>query len=85
MNPNPYSPTADRGSMNNTTTTTHKGDIVAVQAVDTDVWLHYQSPTGDSSDFGVMSMPCLSNEQALIVAHFLGEKLGLDPQFYPSK
>ena len=71
--------------MNNTTTTTHKGDIVAVNAYGNIVWFHYQSPTGDSSDFGVMTMECLSHEQALIIAHFLGEKLGLDPQFYPSK
>lgn len=62
----------------------HKGDIVAVQAVDNEVWFHHQSPTGDSSDFSVMTMKCLSHEQALSIAHWWGEKLGLDPQFYPS-
>ncbi len=66
------------------TTTTHKGDIVAVQANTKEVWIHYQSPTGDSSDFGVLVMPCLTNEQALLIAKRLGETLGLDPQFYPS-
>ena len=68
----------------NNTTTTHKGDIVAVQIVDKEVWFHYQSPTGDWSDFSVMVMPCLSNEQALVIARFWGEKLGLDPLFFPS-
>jgi hypothetical protein len=68
----------------NNTTTTHKGDIVAVQANTKEVWIHFQSPTGDSSDFGVFVMPCLSNEQALVIAKRLGETLGLDPAFYPS-
>lgn len=67
-----------------TTATTLKGDIVATQAVDKEVWFHYQSPTGDSSDFGIMIMPCLSNRQAIAIARLWGEKLGLDPQFYPS-
>jgi hypothetical protein len=68
----------------NNTTITHKGDIVAVQAVDKEIWFHYQSPTGGQTDFSLMVMPCLSNEQAIVVARFWGEKLGLDPQFYPS-
>lgn len=66
------------------TTTTHKGDIVAVQAIINEVWIHFQSPTGDSSDFGTFVMPCLSSEQALVIAKRLGETLGLDPQSYPS-
>jgi hypothetical protein len=65
-------------------TITHKGDIVAVQTNSKEVWIHYQSPTGDSSDFGVFVMPCLTNEQALDIAKRLGGALGLDPQFYPS-
>jgi translation initiation factor 2B subunit (eIF-2B alpha/beta/delta family) len=68
----------------NNTTTTHKGDIVAVQMNSKEVWIHFQSPTGDSSDFGVFVMPCVSNEQAHDIAQRLGEKLGLDPLFYPS-
>lgn len=66
------------------TTITHKGDIVAIQANTKEVWIHFQSPTGDSSDFDVFVMPCLSNEQALAIAKRLGDTLGLDPQFYPS-
>lgn len=68
-----------------TFTTTHKGDIVAVQAVTNEVWIHFQSPTGDSSDFGTLVMPCLNNEQALYIASRLGDRLGLDPEFYPSE
>lgn len=65
-------------------TAIHKGDIVAVQAVDNEVWFHHQSPTGDSSDYSVMTMTCLNYQQALVIANWWGEKLGLDPQFYPS-
>lgn len=67
-----------------TTTKIPKGDIVAVQVVDKEVWFHHQSPTGDSSDFGIMRMECLNTEQALVIARFWGERLELDPQFYPS-
>ena len=30
--------------------------------------LHFQSPTGDSSDFMVRELPCLSRAQAVIIA-----------------
>lgn len=66
------------------TSTIHKGDIVAVQAVDHEVWFHHQSPTGDSTDYSVMTMTCLSNEQATVIANWWGQRLGLDPAFYPS-
>lgn len=61
-----------------------KGEIVAVQAVDNEVWFHHQSPTGDSSDYGVMRMTCLSHEQALIIANRFGKQLGIDPKFFPA-
>lgn len=32
------------------------------------VALHFYSPTGDSSDFMVRVLPCLSREQAVIIA-----------------
>jgi len=32
------------------------------------VALHIQSPTGDSSDFMTREIPCLSREQAVIIA-----------------
>lgn len=64
--------------------TIHKGDIVAVQAVTNEVWFHHQSPTGDSTDYSVMTMTCLSNQQAIIIANWWGKRLGLDPAFYPS-
>jgi hypothetical protein len=70
--------------MNNTTTIIHKGEIVAVQVVDKEVWFHHQSPTGDSSDYSIMRMECLNTEQALVIARYYGEKLGLDPLFFPS-
>lgn len=66
------------------TTQVIKGDIVAVQAVCDEVWFHHQSPTGDSSDYSVMTMKCLSDEQALVIANWWGQRLGLDAQFYPS-
>lgn len=60
-----------------------KGDIVAVQAVNDEVWFHHQSPTGGSTDYAVMTMKCLSNEQAIVIGNWWGERLGLDPAFYP--
>jgi hypothetical protein len=30
--------------------------------------LHFHSPTGDSSDFMVRELPCLSREQAVVIA-----------------
>jgi hypothetical protein len=40
------------------------------------VALHIQSPTGDSSDFMVRELPCLSREQAVIIADKWNSEVG---------
>lgn len=57
----------------------HKGTVASAEVVlsptmeygvrtEWAVALHFQSPTGDSSDFMVRELPCLSREQAVIIA-----------------
>jgi hypothetical protein len=57
----------------------HKGTVASAEVVlsptmeygvrtEWAVALHIQSPTGDSSDFMVRELPCLSREQAVIIA-----------------
>ena len=63
-----------------------KGAIVSAQVVhspmhmygvptDWAVMLHVQSPTGDSSDFIQLSMPCTSHAQACSIADGYNEEL----------
>jgi hypothetical protein len=58
---------------------THKGTVASAEVVlsptmeygvrtEWAVALHIQSPTGDASDFMVRELPCLSREQAVIIA-----------------
>lgn len=57
----------------------HKGDISTAEVVRVDMlhygvrteWavrLHFQSPTGDASDFLAYDMPCLTFNQACVIA-----------------
>ena len=57
----------------------HKGTVASAEVVlsptmeygvrtEWAVALHIQSPTGDSSDLMVRELPCLSREQAVIIA-----------------
>jgi hypothetical protein len=57
----------------------HKGTVASAEVVlsptveygvrtEWAVALHFQSPTGDASDFMVRELPCLSREQAVIIA-----------------
>jgi hypothetical protein len=57
----------------------HKGTVASAEVVlsptmeygvrtEWAVALHIQSPTGDGSDFMVRELPCLSREQAVIIA-----------------
>ena len=39
------------------------------------VALHFQSPTGDSSDFMVCELPCLTREQAVAIADKWNEQV----------
>ncbi len=64
-----------------TTITTHKGDITAIRILDTELHFWFRSPTGDESDSGIMTMPCLNKEQATAIAQRYGALLGIDPQF----
>lgn len=64
-----------------TTMTTHKGDVVAIRIFDTAIDIYFRSPTGDSSDSGILTMPCLNKEQATAIAQRWGTAFGVDPQF----
>ena len=70
----------------NRTVTTNKGMVAYAEAVfsPTTEWgirtewavaLHFQSPTGDSSDFMVRELPCLSKEQAENIAEAWNAKM----------
>lgn len=65
----------------NNTPTIHKGDITAIRIFDTALYFYFRSPTGDSSDTGVMTMPCLNKEQATAIAQRYGALLGIPSQF----
>lgn len=67
---------------------TGKGSIVSAEVVRdtiqmygvTSTWavaLHIQSPTGDSSDFIQLSMPCVSHSQACSIADRYNKELGM--------
>ena len=47
---------------------TMKGDVVAVRVVGANVEVWVASPTGDSSDSHIFTIPCRNEDQASIVS-----------------
>lgn len=47
-----------------------KGLPIAAYTADAVVYIHFTSPTGDSTDSHVLTMPCVSETQASEIVNF---------------
>jgi|GEM_PF-1515016 len=57
---------------------TYKGGLIATDVTDTHVTLWFSSPTGDSSDAHLFTIPCVTHSQAVALANKHNEMWGID-------